>query len=63
LEIISVPKVKYLPRDVTETASLYVFRSRRDENHMYLMQKEVLQQGRDKLYELRAPIQHVRHKS
>ena len=63
MEIISIPKVKYLPRDVTETASLYVFRSRQDENHMYLMQKEVLQQGRDKLYELRDPIQLIRHKS
>lgn len=30
---------------------------------MYLMQKEVLQQGRDKLYELRDPIQLIRHKS
>lgn len=63
MEIISIPKVKYLPRDVTETASLYVFRSRQDENHMYLMQKEVLQQGGDKLYELRDPIQLNRHKS
>lgn len=63
MEIISIPKVKYLPRDVTKTASLYMFRSRQDENHMYVMQKEVLQQARDKVHELRDSIQLIRHKS
>lgn len=52
-----------MPRDVTETASLYVFKSRQDENHMYVMQKEVLQHARDKVHELRDSIQLIRHKS
>lgn len=63
MEIIYIPKVKYLPRDVTETASLYVYKSRQDENHMYVMQKEVLQQARDKVHGLRDSIQLIRHKS